>query len=123
MILGSRGKKERMIPLNNKACVALNNYLDVRKDAGNSILFLNRFGEALGERGVQKMLRKYLTEAGIGRASVSTLRHTFGVHHAAKGTSQKTIGNVMGYKDVRSTEKFVTLVHELMRNELQDHAL
>src|SRR5687767_8423174 len=33
-ILGSRGKKERMIPLNNKACVALKNYMDTRKGAG-----------------------------------------------------------------------------------------
>jgi integrase/recombinase XerD len=79
-IIGGRGKKERAIPLNHMACVALQNYLSARKDAGNSILFLNRFGEPLGERGIQKMLRKYLKRAGIGRASIHTLRHTFGTY-------------------------------------------
>src|SRR5687768_4860352 len=88
-ILGSRGKKERMIPLNNKACVALKNYLDERKDAENNVFFLNRFGEPLGESGVQKMLRRYLKRAGIDRASVHTLRHTFGAQHIAKGTDPK----------------------------------
>ena len=52
--------------------------MDLTSKKSYSVLFLNRFGEALGERGVQKMLRKYLKRAGIGRASIHTLRHTFG---------------------------------------------
>ena len=94
-VLGSRGKKERMIPLNNKACVALQNYFSVRTDTGNGVLFLNRFGESLGESGVQKMLRKGLHRAGIGSASIQTLRHTFGVHHIAKGTNSKTVQEII----------------------------
>jgi len=122
-ILGSRGKKERMIPLNAKACLTLNNYLDIRKDAGSNILFLNRFGEPLGERGVQKMLRKYLKKAGIGKASIHTLRHTFGAQHIAKGTSLKTIQEVMGYKDARSTSVYQTLAKEVVSRELQENSL
>src|SRR5215213_4964006 len=48
-VLGSRGKKERLIPLNTKAYVALKDYFDVRERPENSVFFLNRFGEALGE--------------------------------------------------------------------------
>src|SRR5215208_2681925 len=57
--IGGRGKGERIIPLNTKASLALSNYLEIKKDIENSILFLNRFGEPLGDRGIQKMLRKY----------------------------------------------------------------
>src|SRR5258705_8715278 len=89
-ILNGRGKKERLIPLNSKASVAIKNYLDARIDTKNNILFLNRFGESIGERGVQKMFSKYLQMAGIGRATVQTLRHTFGAQHMAKGTSPET---------------------------------
>ena len=85
--MGSRGKKERIIPLNSMASSALKNYLDVRKDSKNRVLFLNRFGEPLGERGVQKMFKQYLKKAGIGRATIQTLRHTFGTQHTVKGTS------------------------------------
>src|SRR5215216_7893070 len=122
-ILGSRGKKERLIPLNNKASVALKKYLAVRTGAENSVLFLNRFGESLGESGVQKMLRKYLRIAGIGKASIHTLRHTFGAQHIAKGTSLKTIQEVMGLKDVRSTAVYQSLAREVVSKELEQNAL
>jgi site-specific recombinase XerD len=97
-ISGGRGKKERVIPLNTKASTALKNYLGVREGTENNLLFLNRFGETLGERGVQKMLKKYLKKSGVERATIQTLRHTFGAQHIAKGTSLKTIQEVMGLK-------------------------
>jgi len=122
-ILGSRGKKERMIPLNNKVCVALKNYLEERKDAENSVLFLNRFSEPLGESGVQKMLRGDLKRAGITQASIHTLRHTFGAQHIAKGTNPKTVQEVMGLKDVRSTSIYQSLAKEIVRRELQTNSI
>jgi len=121
--LGSRGKKERLIPLNTKASVALRNYLSMRQPSESDIIFLNRFGEALGERGVQKMLRKYIKRAEIGNASIRTLRHTFGVQHIAKGTSLETIRDVMGFKDARSTTLYVELAKRLISKELQVNAL
>jgi integrase/recombinase XerD len=122
-ILGSRGKKERVIPLNNKACIALKNYISVRKDAGNSGLFLTSFGEPLGESGVQKMLRRHRRKAGIAEVSIHTLRHTFGAHHIAKGTNPKTVQEVMGLKDVRSTSVYQTLAKEVITRELQENSL
>ena len=122
-ILRTRGKKERLIPLNVKVSIALKNYMDERKAVGNSILFLNRFGEPMGERGVQKMLRKYLKSAGIGSASIHTLRHTFGAQHIAKGTTLKTVQEVMGLKDVRSTSVYQTLAKEVTRRELQENSI
>jgi len=122
-ILGGRGKEERMIPLNTPACMAMRGYLDERKHLENGVLFLNRFGEAMGERGVQKMLRKYLKKAEIGRASIHTLRHTFGAHHIAKGTSLATIQEVMGLKDTRSIAVYQSLAKEVIKREMQDNAL
>ena len=75
-VRGSRAKKERIIPLNTKATNALKDYLDERKAEVNQTIFLNRFGEALGERGVQKMLRRHLKSSGMGNVTSSTLRHT-----------------------------------------------
>lgn len=120
-ILGSRSKKERLIPLNIKASLALKSYLAVRNDADNRMFFLNRFGEPLGESGVQKMLRRHLKSAGIGRVSLHTLRHTFGAQHIAKGTSLKTIQDVLGHKDPRSTEVYRTLAKEVVRKEMQEN--
>jgi site-specific recombinase XerD len=122
-ISGGERQKERILPLNYKACRALNEYLKTRTAAATSMLFVNRFGLPFRPRGVEKLVRKYLDASDIQNASVHTLRHTFGVHHAAKGTSVKTIGDTMGYKDHKSTLIYVSLAQELMRNELHDHAL
>lgn len=110
-VLGRR-KKERMIPLNEKACLALQNYLDRRGVGGNNILFLNRFDEPVSERGVQKMLRKYLKRAGIERASIHTLRHTFGAYQLAKGVSLETLQEVMGHRDSRDTAVYRSVSKE-----------
>ncbi len=122
-IMANRGREERMIPLNSKACNALKAYFADRQDTGSSILFLNRFGEPLGDRGVQKMLRKYVKSADLGKASVHTLRHTFGTHHVANGTSLKTIQTTLGHKDPRSSSVYISLAYEMVRKEIRDNAL
>lgn len=122
-ILGSRSKKERLIPLNIKASLAIKDYLGVRCDTDNRTFFLNRFDEPLGVSGVQKMLRRHLKNAGIGRVSVHTLRHTFGAQHVAKGTSLKTVQDVLGHKDPRSTEVYRFLAKEVVRKELLENSL
>jgi integrase/recombinase XerD len=122
-ISGSRGKKERLIPLNTKAYMALKEYFNVRERTEKNVFFLNRFAEALGESGVQKMLRKHLKGAEIGKASIHTLRHTFGAQHVAKGTSLKTIQEVMGLKDTRSTAVYQTLAKEIVSREMQENSL
>lgn len=110
-ILGGRGKKDRIIPLNSTACASMCNYLNVRENAGNNTLFLNRFGGPLRDRGVQKILKKHLKKAGIGGASINTLRHTFAVQHIAEGANLKATQKVMGLKDARSTSPYASLAN------------
>ena len=122
-IRGSRGKKERIIPLNTKAASAILDYLSEGKAEKSNILFVNRFGETLGERGVQKMLIKYVKNAEIWGAGIQTLRHTFGAQHIAKGTDPKTIQEVMGLKDARSAAIYQSLAREVVRREMQQNSI
>lgn len=122
-ILGGRGKKERTIPLNSTASSALKSYLDARKDNGSSLLFINRFGEPLGQRGIQKIIRKYLKIAEIGAASVHTLRHTFGAYELAKGTKLRAVQEEMGLRDVRSISLYIALGKEMIRKKSEGDRL
>jgi site-specific recombinase XerD len=107
-----------MVPLNNNAVLALKNYLKVREKAENNNLFLNRFGETLRDIGVQKMLRKYLKHAGIGSASIHTLRHTFGAYHLANGMNLKQVKELMGHRDSRSTAVYQSLAENVVGREI-----
>jgi len=115
--------KSRTLPLNTKACEAMKAYLATRPDSTAAHVFLNRFKKPLGPRGVQKLITNYLKDAGIKDASVHTLRHTFGAHHAAKGTKIKTIQDVMGHQDIRTTETYASLAKEIVRKEMEEHSL
>ena len=69
------------------------------------------------------MIKKIVKSAGIGKATVQTLRHTFGAHHVARGTDTKTVQHVMGLKDDRSAAIYQTLAKEVMKRELQNNSI
>jgi site-specific recombinase XerD len=122
-IKGRERQKARVLRLNQKACLALDKHLKLRPDTNTLALFTNRFGEPLGPRGVEKILKKYVTQVRITDASVQTLRHTFGTHHAAKDTPLETIQAAMGVRDPRSMTIYVALARELRGKELQQNSL
>jgi site-specific recombinase XerD len=120
-ILG-KGRKTRWIPLNHKACRALKTWLDTRADKTGA-LFATKFGQPIGPRGLQRLVRKYMREADITLASVHTLRHTFATHHVAQGTSLRTVQEVLGHASLKTTSIYVQLAQEAVKRELQEHAL
>ena len=122
-VLGSRSKKPRVIPLNSVACGALKKFLEGRTSIPSATLFINRFGMPLGSRGVEKVLNKYFVKAGILKANVQSLRHTFGIHQIAKGTEPKIVRKIMGNKDSQSTSIYVSLVYGTRSDGIQNHAL
>jgi site-specific recombinase XerD len=122
-IIGGGGRKSRNLPLNSKVQQVIWAYLQIRPTVTSEKLFVNKAGEPLGDRGVQKMVQKYMDAAEIKGASVESLRHTFGAHHAARGTSLKTIQEVMGHRDSRTTDIYLSLARQLKRHELEENAL
>jgi integrase/recombinase XerD len=122
-ITGSNSRKGRTIPLNSKACEALQAYFMVRQASEYHNLFLNNSGKPLGDRGVQKIIMHYFHQVGIIGASVHSLRHTFAVQHIARGTSLKTIQEVMGHQDIRTTESYIPLAKEIAKKEMEENAL
>jgi site-specific recombinase XerD len=74
-IRGSERQKARILPLNHKACVALDIYLQRRPSTTISTVFINRFGEQLGSRGVEKIVNKYFQQIGIVNANCKGPRH------------------------------------------------
>ena len=121
-ILG-KGRKERTVTLNWKACKALKSYLAIRPDASGSALFMSKFRAPLGPRAIQELVRKYLREAAIENATVHTLRHTFGTHQVRKGTNLRVVQEAMGHADLKTTSVYVHLAREQMDEQLQANAL
>ena len=83
-----KGMADRSIELEKKGYQAIKNYLRSRPQSLSDALFLNYQAEPLSERGVQKLLAKYVKLAGITKKiSPHSLRHTFATYKAGGARS------------------------------------
>lgn len=117
-----RGGRHITIPINDKAQNALRKWLEIREPILDTALFLTAVKKPMGKRAVQLMLEKYLKEAGIGSASVQSLRHTMAVHHLAKGTPAKTLAEILG-DSPDSIQVYLSAARKLHSKALQENAL
>jgi len=74
-------------------------------------------------RAIQHVVKKYLKDASIKGASVHTLRHSFATHHVAQGTSLRTVQEMLGHADLKTTSIYVQLAQEVIKKEVQENAL
>ena len=124
-----KGSKKEHQPLNWKACEAVKNWLKARdailrrQQTDSDALFLNKYGEGLSNRSIQRMLEKYLDQAGIEYASVHTLRHTAATHYAAKGGDIKSIQDMLGHSSLETTQLYVSLAQKVQQQMVQKLAL
>jgi site-specific recombinase XerD len=58
-----KGRKERTVTLNWKACKALQSWMALRPSNEDDHLFLSKFRAPLGNRGIQHLVTKHLTDA------------------------------------------------------------
>ena len=118
-----KGRKERTVTLNWKAMKALQAWLALRPCVADDHVFVTKFRQPLGARGIQHLISRHLADAGIRGAHTHTLRHTFGTHMARKGTHLDVIKKAMGHESLETTSIYIDLAREQMDKELQENAL
>jgi len=115
-VLG-KGNKERVVPIGEKALVAINGYFEAlrtnekqMKGTGLSTsvpLFLNNRGVRLGVRGVRRVVEKYVKVTGLsGNTTPHTLRHTFATHLLGGGADLRSIQEMLGHSSLSTTQKY-----------------
>ena len=122
--VAGKGSKERTIPLEKKAVLALKNYLSVRGESLDQTFFLNYTGTGLSRRGAEKILEKYRRLSGITkRFSCHSLRHTFGSYKAEQGVSPFQLKEWMGHSSISVTQLYVHMSKESARRAMEQTSL
>jgi len=105
-----KGSKERVVLMGKPATEALHNYLEQGRlkllgDKKTNALLLNRYGQRIPERRVQKMLEDYAAKAGIEkRVHPHILRHTFATHLLDGGADLRVVQELLGHAQLSSTQ-------------------
>jgi integrase/recombinase XerC len=119
-----KGQKTRTIELEKRGIQAIKNYLAVRPESLHEELFLNYQGQPLSERGVRKMLAKYLKASGITKKiSPHSLRHTFATYKAGRGVSPYVLREWLGHARLDTTQIYVHLARDNTRKVMEATSL
>ncbi len=114
-VLG-KGKKERIVPVGDKATSAIRDYLDKRKKDSDAV-FLNKNGRRISARGVRNIVQKYIRLAGLKQGvSAHTLRHSFATHLLNRGADLRSVQELLGHANLSTTQIYTHLTTDKLKN-------
>jgi integrase/recombinase XerC len=120
-----KGKKERISPIGQTAAVAIQKYLNLRKqvvspDQASQALFVNKHGQRLSTRSVRRKLDKYLIEAHLDPdISPHTLRHSFATHMLNHGADLRSVQELLGHQSLSTTQIYTHLTTKRVQDAYQ----
>jgi len=110
-----KGKKERIVPIGNKALEAIRDYLNCRKKKENA-LFLNRSGTRLSDRSIRNIVNKYISQASIqNNISPHVLRHSFATHLLNRGADLRSVQELLGHANLSTTQIYTHVTTDRLK--------
>jgi len=110
-----KGKKERIVPIGERAIAAIRDYLEKRKKQADA-LFLNKSGKRITTRGVRNIVEKYIRIAGIRQGvSPHTLRHSFATHLLNRGADLRSVQELLGHVNLSTTQIYTHLTTDRLK--------
>ena len=108
MVRQGKGRKDRLVPLGERACAWVNRYLlEVRPlllSQENFVLFLNDWAEPYEYGYLSLMARRYIQAAGIASGSCHALRHACATHMLEGGADIRYIQALLGHSNLETTQ-------------------
>jgi integrase/recombinase XerD len=107
-VLG-KGHKERIVPVGQSACQAIERYLTECRPAlergASDLLFLSRTGRPMERIGLWMLVEKYGRRSGLLKhISPHVLRHCFATHMLSGGADLRVVQELLGHADISTTQ-------------------
>lgn len=122
LIAYGKGKKERVVPVGERALDILKNYLGSSRAvmAGKKrspYLFLSRRGGAMTRNNFWNRVKLYARSAGLGEVTPHMLRHSFASHLLNGGADLRSVQQMLGHADISTTQIYTHLMDKLLREQ------
>ena len=122
-----KGRKERLVPISQRAIKELNLWFYDRKQLDiktgeEDYVFLNRRGSHLTRTMILIMIKKEAEKAGIKKTiSPHTMRHSFATALLQGGADLRAIQAMLGHEDIGTTEIYTHIDITTLRQEILEH--
>jgi len=106
-----KGKKDRHIPLGDRAALWVKKYLsEARPRSADQTVFLSNAGEELAVDYLTELVREYVNQANIGkRGACHMFRHTMATLMLEGGADTRHIQVMLGHADLKTTQIYTHL--------------
>jgi len=132
LLIRGKGKKERLVPITETALKWITTYLKhpsrlagekkILPEQDGNALFLNRHGQRLSERSLDRLFKAYVKKAALPTPTTPhVVRHTIATHWLEAGMDLKTIQLLLGHSNVATTTIY-THVSSKLKREVYDKA-
>ena len=118
-----KGKKERLCAIGMPAGKVLRKTLAAAVEIWGSTrkaatpLFRNKRGEPITSRSIERMMKKYLPEAGLSSEfSPHALRHSFATHLLDAGADLRSVQELLGHASLSTTQIYTHVTVERLKN-------
>ena len=134
MIISGKGKKERLVFINDTTITAIKNYLIIRERfiSNNDIqhnkwLFPSHSTQRhLTRQRLHQILKDLASQSGITQSKVSPhiIRHAFASHILNNGADLISLQKLLGHQDVATTEIYTHIMNDQIEKQVvQNHPL
>ncbi|MBR6537951.1 MAG: tyrosine-type recombinase/integrase [Lachnospiraceae bacterium] len=112
VLLVSEGEQNRVLPLGQPACDALEAYLESgretlrKQDSDPELLFYNKSGEEMTRQGFFKRITEYTKKAGLPNITPRILRNSMINHLMSNGASYAGVHQLLGTKRLSAAMNF-----------------
>jgi integrase/recombinase XerC len=102
------GEPGRLVPLQADVFEGLCAYLPHRRAApGVDRVFVNRDGNPMSTRSVQRLLRYYARAAGLDKLTTQALRYVYAKETFERSGDLKAVGQLLGHRHLATTIRYL----------------
>ena len=115
-----KGKKERIVPIGEKALKELQIYLAaraVKQETRGQAVFLNKNGSRLTDRSIRNIINKHLLATSVRiKVSPHVVRHSFATHLLDRGADLRSVQELLGHVNLSTTQIYTHLTTERLKS-------
>ena len=121
-----KGSRERIVPLLEETCGALEEYLKIRKPSiQTNQLFLNSRGLPISKETIARTFKNLAQKTGVYRKglTVHKLRHTCLTLLLKEGIDLRTLQEIAGHADIATTQIYTHVAQVDLKKQMNKHPL